>query len=187
MPRAWAAIATFLCLSSAYAADTYTIEPGHTSVMFAFHHFGLSTFHGKFTKAKGAVTLDQAQRKGSADITIDASAIVTGVPKLDEHLRSEDFFEVEKYPTIAFKSQDFVFKGDTLAEVRGNLTVRGITKPVTLKVTSFVCKEHPLMKAPACGADATATVQRSDFGLTAYLPGVSDEITLTIEVEAVRK
>src|SRR5262245_43943908 len=113
-----------ICLTAplvAHAADTYTVEPGHTSATFAFKHLGFSTFHGKFPKASGTVTLDQTGKKGIADITFDAASIVTGVPKLDEHLRSKDFFDVEKYPSITFKSQDFTFTGNTLSEVKGDL------------------------------------------------------------------
>ena len=187
MTRTLAVIVSLVATGAVQAADTYTIDPGHTSATFAFAHLGLSTFQGKFAKASGTVTLDQAQKKGSADITFDASGIVTGVPKLDDHLRSKDFFETEKYPTIVFKSEDFTFKGDTLVEVKGNLTVHGVTKPVTLKVTSFACKEHPMLKVPACGANAIATVKRSDFGITNFASAVSDEIQLTVEVEAAKR
>jgi polyisoprenoid-binding protein YceI len=172
---------------AASAADTYSVEPGHTSATFAFKHLGFSTFHGKFAQASGTVTIDQAGKKGEADISFDAKGITTGVPKLDEHLASKDFFDVEKYPKITFKSKDFTFTGNTLSEVKGDLTIHGVTKPVTLKVTSFACKDHPMMKVPACGADASTTIKRSEFGVGAFVPAVSDEIPLTIEIEALKK
>lgn len=183
-----AALGSALGLSApVHAADTYTIDPNHTSATFAFKHLGLSTFHGKFTKASGTVTLDPAQKKGSADITFDATGVVTGVPKFDDHLRSKDFLDVEKFPTATFKSQNIKFSGDSPTEVSGSLTLHGVTKPVTLKVTSFACKEHPMMKVPACGADASTTIKRSDFGLGAYVPNVSDELPLVIEIEATKQ
>ena len=181
------ALGLCLVLDAALGADIYTLDPTHTSATFAFKHLGLSTFHGKFTKASGTVTLDTAQKKGSADITFDATGVVTGVAKLDDHLRSKDFLDVEKFPTATFKSQNIKFSGDSPSELSGDLTLHGVTKPVTLKITSFACKEHPMLKVPACGADATATIKRSDFGLGAYVPNVGDELPLIIEIEATKK
>src|SRR4029077_11531522 len=117
-------------------------------------HFGYSHHRAKFTDTQGTVTLDTAKKAGSANITIQVASVDTGVPKLDTHLKSGDFFDADKYPTITFKSDKFTFEGDKLATVAGDLTVHGVTKPVTLKVTHFACKEHPFMKVPACGADA---------------------------------
>jgi polyisoprenoid-binding protein YceI len=167
-----------------WAADVYQIDPTHTFANFEWNHFGFAHHGAKFTKTSGTVTLDLAKKTGSADITIEVDSVISGVPKLDEHLQSKDFFDEDKYPTITFKSDQFKFKGKQLKSVTGDLTVHGVTKPVTLKVTQFVCKDHPMMKVPACGADATAVIKRSDFGVSNYVPAVSDEITLRIEVEA---
>jgi polyisoprenoid-binding protein YceI len=109
------------------------------------------------------------------------------VRKFDEHLRSRDFFEVEKNPSASFKSSRITFEGDAPASVTGDLTIKGVSKPVVLKIESFSCGQHPMMKVPACGANAVATIKRSDYGMTYALPAVKDEITLIIEVEATQK
>lgn len=170
--------------ASAHAADTYAIDPTHTFPSFALNHLGFSTFRGRFDKTSGTITLDVAKKTGSADITIDVASVSTGVAKLDEHLLKDDFFNAAKYPTITFKSKDFKFTGDKLTAVQGDLTMHGVTKPVTLTVTSFACKPHPLKKIQACGADAATTIKRSDWGISTYSPNVGEEVTLLIEVEA---
>ncbi|WP_028007304.1 YceI family protein [Solimonas flava] len=172
---------------AAAAADTYDLEPNHTFPRFAINHLGFSTFHGQFNKTSGTATIDLAKKTGSVDVTIDVASISTGVAKLDEHLQTPDFFDVAKYPTITFKSSQFKFDGGKLEEVRGELTMHGVTRPVTLEVENFVCKDHPMTKKPACGADLEAKIKRSDWGITTYVPAVGDEVTLSIEVEAVKK
>jgi polyisoprenoid-binding protein YceI len=154
---------------------------------FSFQHLGFSTFHGKIPAQSGTITLDREQKTGSVDVQFDLKALATGVPKFDDHLRSKDFFEVGKQPTAAFKSNKMSFKGDDPAIVSGDLTIKGITKPVTLEVKDFKCGPHPMMKVAACGANATAKIKRSDFGLSYALPAVADEINLSIEVEAGKK
>jgi len=186
-PVAAAALLLSLTAFAAPAADTYTVDSNHTFANFAWLHFGYSHHRGKFTDTKGTVTIDTAKKSGSADVTIQVASIDTGVPKLDTHLKSGDFFDAEKYPTITFKSSKFTFEGDKLASVSGDLTVHGVTKPVTLKVSHFLCQPHPMMKVPVCGADAETQIKRSDFGMGAYVPAVSDEIDLTIEIEAQAK
>lgn len=176
------------CVTAANAADTYTIDANHTHATFTFQHLGLSKFDGKIPAQGGTIVLDRAKKSGSVEVTFDLEAIATGVAKFDEHLRSADFFEVTKQPTATFKSSKITFKGDEPATIAGNLTIKGITKPVTLEVASFNCVDaHPMAKVPACGANATATIKRSDFGLRYALPAVPDEIELEVEVEAMRK
>jgi polyisoprenoid-binding protein YceI len=173
---------------AANAADTYTIDANHTHATFTFQHLGLSAFNGKIPAQGGTIVLDRAQKSGSIDVIFNLERIATGVPKFDDHLSSADFFEVGKHPTATFKSSKVTFKGDAPATVTGELTIKNITKPVTLKVTSFECVDkHPMENVPACGANATATIKRSDFGLRYALPAVRDEIALEIEVEALRK
>lgn len=171
----------------AQAADTYAIDNSHTFPKFAYTHMGLSTAEGRFDKTTGTITLDAAAGRGSADVTIDATSISTGWPKFDEHLKSADFFDVAKYPTITFRAKSFPFDGKSLTEVAGELTVHGITRPVTLKVTDFVCKEHPMKKVPACGANLSTSIKRSEFGVGAFAPAVSDEVQLRIGLEAHRQ
>jgi len=172
---------------AANAADTYQIDPNHTHATFSFQHLGFSTFEGKIPARSGTIMLDRENKTGTVEVVFAPENIVTGVPKFDEHLRSKDFFEVDKHPTATFKSTKISFKGEEPSTVAGNLTIKGVTKPVTLQVTSFHCGQHPMEKAPACGANATATIKRSDFGMSYALPAVRDEIGLEIEVEAIQK
>ncbi|MES0875234.1 YceI family protein [Sinimarinibacterium thermocellulolyticum] len=173
--------------AQAAAAETYVIDPTHTYPMFEISHLGFSTTRGGFNKTDGKIVLDRANKTGTVEITIDANSLTTPVQKLDEHLKNEDFFDVAKYPTISFKADRLVFDGDRLAAVPGELTMHGVTRPVTLTVTHFVCKEHPMLRKPHCGADAEATIRRSDWGISAYSPAVGEEVKLKIQVEATRQ
>ena len=118
------------------------------------------------------------------DVTIDTTSVNTGYPLFNQHIQGEDFFDTAKYPTITYKSTKVNFDGDKPATIEGNLTVKGITKPVTLTVTSFHCMPHPMLKKDACGANATATIKRSEFNAGKYAPYVGDDVKLTIAVEA---
>ena len=170
----------------ASAADSYTVDPAHTYPNFEINHLGFSTMHGRFGATSGKITLDTAAKSGSIDITIDATSIDTGHAKRDTHLRSEEFFNVGKFPTLAYKASKLKFNGDKLAGAEGDLTLLGVTRPVSLIVTAFNCGPHPMNKKQMCGANATATIKRSEFGLSAYVPAVGDEVKITIEVEAVK-
>ena len=172
--------------SSAFAAPvTYVIDSTHTLPRFEYSHFGYSTQLSRFDKASGKIILDRAAQTGSVEVEIDAKSVDTGYPVFNGHIQGEDFFNTEKYPIITFKSESVKFKGGQPVAVQGDLTIKGITKTVTLKVTSFKCMPHPMLKKDACGANATATVKRSEFGMGKYAPHVSDEVVLTIPVEAV--
>jgi polyisoprenoid-binding protein YceI len=178
-----AAFATALTVP-ALAADSYTIDPRHTHPTYEVNHFGWSTQRGRFDNVTGKVTLDRAAKRGTLEVSIDVASVSTGVDKLDEHLRSEDFFNVAKYPTMTFKSKQVNFNGDKPASVDGELTLLGVTKPLTLTITSFHCAPNPFAKKEACGADAVATIKRSEFGMNTLLPGLGDEVKLLINVEA---
>ncbi len=182
-----AAIAISSFCVAAHAADTYTIDPMHTHATFSFDHLGFSTFYGKIPSKSGSITLDTAKKSGSVDVTFELDEVTTGVDKFDDHLESDDFFDTDNHPTATFKSNKITFKGDQPATIAGDLTIKGITKPVTLQVTRFHCANHPMMKVPACGANASGKIKRSDYGLTYALPAVPDEIGLDIEVEATKK
>lgn len=183
--HATAVILASLLAGTAYAAPvTYTIDSTHTFPSFEIGHMGFSTQRGRFNKTTGTIVLDRAAKKASVDISIDANSISTGLEKLEAHLRAEDFFDVAKYPTITFKSTGATFKGDKLATVSGDLSMHGVTKPVTLTVTAFHCGHNPVYKKDACGADAVTTLKRSDFGINYALPAVSDEIKLLMQIEA---
>jgi polyisoprenoid-binding protein YceI len=183
--RTAAVVLATLVAGTAYAApENYTIDSTHTFPSFEVSHLGFSTQRGRFNKTTGSIVLDRAAKKATVDISIDANSISTGLEKLEAHLRAEDFFDTAKHPAISFKSTGATFNGDKLASVSGNLTMRGVTKPVTLNVTAFHCGFNPAYKKDACGADAVTTIKRSDFGINYALPAVSDEVKLLIQVEA---
>lgn len=169
------------------APETYVTDDAHTFARFSYSHLGFTTQESRFDSTKGRITIDRAARTGAAEITIDASSVNTGSTAFNGHLKGADFFDVEKFPTITFKSSKFNFDGDALASVDGNLTIKGITKPVHLNVTSFKCQPHPMLKKDACGANATATIKRSEFNAGKYAPHVSDDVTLTFTVEAIKE
>lgn len=168
------------------APESYTVDPNHTFPSFEISHLGFSTQRGRFNDTRGRITLDRQARSASAEITIDASSIDTGLDKLEAHLRKPDFFDVEKHPHITFKSTGARFDGDVLAALEGELTMHGQTRPVTLTITKFRCGVHPMNKKSVCGADATTTIKRSDFGMKYGLPVIGDEVKLFIQVEAHR-
>jgi len=179
------ASALLLASSAASAApESYTIDPTHTYPHFAVSHLGFSTMLGRFDTSNGKLTLDRAAKSGSVDITIETASLSTGMQKRDDHLRSPDFFNVKEFPKMTFKSTVMKFKGDVPATVEGNLTLLGVTRPVTLTITAFKCGDHPMSKKAMCGADASAQIKRSDFGMKYGLPAVGDDLKLTFEVEA---
>ena len=168
----------------AFAAETYTLEPTHTSVTFQYTHFGFSHPTGKFMNAVGSVTLDEATpANSSVEVSFAIDGVNTGVAKLDEHLKGADFFDAAKFPTATFKSTKVEPTSATTANVTGDLTIHGITKPVTLDVT-LNHKGPNMMKKITAGFTAKGTINRSDFGISTYVPAVSDQIDLYIEAEA---
>jgi polyisoprenoid-binding protein YceI len=179
------ALATGLSTAAFAAPVTYVMDSTHTLPRFEYSHFGYSTQLSRFDKTTGKITLDREAKTGSVQVEIDAKSVDTGYPLFNEHIQGADFFDTANNPTITFKSSAVKFKGDKIVAVNGDLTIKGVTKPVTLKVTSFKCMPHPMLKKDACGANATAVVKRSDFNMGKYAPYVSDEVTLTIPVEAI--
>lgn len=170
----------------AAAADSYTIDPTHTFPSFEVSHLGFSIQRGRFNRSSGKIALDTAAKSGSIDVSIDATSIDTGLAKLEEHLRSEEFFDTAKYPTITFASKSLKFDGDRLVSADGNFTMHGVTKPITLMLDHFKCAPHPMTKKPHCGANATASIKRSEFGIAKYVPSVGDDVKISIQVEAIR-
>src|SRR4029077_1938360 len=169
----------------AAGADTYKVDGMHSMPAFTFRHLNLSSFRGRFDKLTGTIVFDAAQHSGSADIVIDIDSVSTGVPMLDQFLKGPKFFDTTRFPTATFKSSSFKFSGSQLVAVSGDLNLHGVTKAVVLEVGYFSCHEHPLLKVAACGADASATIKRSDFGLDIFIGNDSDEVKLDIAVEAV--
>jgi polyisoprenoid-binding protein YceI len=174
--------------ASAFAGvDTYSIEPNHTFPSFEADHMGISVLRGKFTKTSGSITLDRAAKSGSLDITIDANSLDFGHEKLNKHAKTADMFDVEKFPTATYKSKSISFKGDVPVAVEGELTLHGVTKPVTLAINKFKCIMHPMLKREVCGADASAEFNRAEFGISYGLPLFAPEVKLAIEVEAIKQ
>ena len=174
--------------TSAIAAPvTYAVDSGHSFPNFSYQHMGLSVQLSKFDKTTGTVTLDKAAKTASVDVVIDTTSVNTGSTVFNGLIQGEDFFDTAKYPTATFKSTKVVFEGDQPTTIEGDLTIKGITKPVTLKVTHFATKLHPMMKKEAVGANATTVIKRSDFNLSKYVPNVGDEVTITVSLEAVAK
>ncbi len=182
-----AGAATIALSAAALAADNYTIDSRHTFPVFEVNHLGFSTQRGRFNKTTGKVTLDVAAQKGSVEVVIDTASIDMGLEDWDKHMKNEDFFNVEKYPTMTFKSDRFIFKKGKPAEVHGTLTLLGVERPVQLKVEHFHCGVHPINKKEVCGADLTTRIKRSDFGMTKFLPAVGDDIVIRIPVEAFKE
>ena len=184
--RSLLAVAIALTSVPAFAA-TYTLDPQHTQVQFTWNHFGFSNPAAVFGKIDATLDFDQTDpTQSKVSVTIPLDSVNSNVAKLNEHLDSPDFFDAAKYPNATFKSTK-VEKGATpdQLKVTGDLTLHGVTKPVTLDVTVNNVGEHPIRKAPAAGFDATATVKRSDFGISKYIPGVSDDIKIHITTEAI--
>jgi len=180
-------IAAFLSTAAYAAPETYTIEPNHTLPRFEYSHFGYSVQLSRFDKTSGTITLDRAKKTGSVDVTIDAKSVNTGVALFNGHIQEADYFDTAMFPTITYKSNKLKFDGDKVVAVEGTLTIKDISKPVTLTVNSFLCMPHPMLKKDACGATATAKVKRSDFNMAKHTPYVSDEVSLSIPVESIKE
>ncbi len=186
-------LAAALVLATAAAApafaspETYTLDGTHTFPRFSYNHFGYSTQLSRFDKTTGKVVLDKAAKTGAVDVEIDTKSVNTGYSTFNEHIQGEDFLDTAKYPTATFKSTKVVFEGDKPVAVEGNLTLKGVTNPVTLKVTSFKAMPHPMLKKDAIGANATTTVKRTDFNMGKYAPNVGDEVTIDIAIEAIKQ
>lgn len=170
------------------APATYNIDPEHTYPSFAADHFGgLSTWRGKFNSSSGTVMLDTAAQSGSVDITVDVNSIDFGHDKLNAHAKSAELFDTAKFPTATYTGKLAKFVNGAPTEVDGSLTLHGVTKPVTLKIERFMCKPNPMSKKETCGAEASTTFNRDDFGVSyGKAFGFKMETMLSIQVEAVK-
>jgi len=169
------------------APETYQIDSNHTYPRFSYSHFGFSTQLSRFDKTTGTIVLDREAKTGEVNVSIATNSVDTGSAIFNEHIQGEDFFNTAKYPTATFVSSKVNFEGDQIGSVEGLLTLKGISKPVTLTLTSFQCMPHPMLKKDACGANATAVVKRSEFNMGKYAPHVGDDVTITLAVEAVKE
>lgn len=166
------------------APVTYKLDPDHTMVLFSWNHFGYSNPTADFGLGEGTLVFDeQHPANSSVEVTLPLARLDTHVPALDEHLKKADFLGADQYPTATFKSTAVQPLGGNKFKVTGNLTVHGVTKSVVLDATLNKIGPHPMTKAPSIGFDATASIKRSDFGVGAYVPNVSDELSIRITTE----
>jgi polyisoprenoid-binding protein YceI len=171
--------------SALAAPQTFTIDPTHTQVTFTWNHFGFSNPSARLEDIKGSVVVDQADwAKSSVEVTMPFSGLHTGVPKLDEHMKTPDFFDAAKFPYVTFKSTKVTKTGAETLDITGDLTVHGVTKPVTLHARINKIGENKMIGSQTAGFDADTTLKRSDFGVNKYVPMVGDEIKVHITVSA---
>jgi polyisoprenoid-binding protein YceI len=189
IPRALLALA--VPFAAIAAPVNYNIDSLHSFPNFSVTHLGMSTVHGRFEQMKGKVVYDAAAKTGSLEVHVPTATVSTGDAKRpdgqrsrDEHLRSADFFNAAEFPEMTFKSTKLNFAGDKLETIDGNLTMLGVTKPIKLNVTSFVCAPNPFSKKPMCGANLEGTIKRTDYGMKFGVPAISDDVKLVIGVEA---
>jgi polyisoprenoid-binding protein YceI len=185
LPAVVLALLTGAALS---APVTYQVDPAHTYPSFAADHFGgLSVWRGKFDKSSGSIVLDKDKGTGSVDVTVDASSIDFGNPKLNEHAKSAEMFDVAKYPTATYKGTLADFRNGAPTKVEGQFTLHGVTRPLTLTIDSFKCMPNPMDKKEHCGADASATFNRADYGIDYGAKyGFKMDVKLAIQVEGIR-
>ncbi len=184
---------TTLALSAAAVAPafaapvSYGVEANHTFPRFSYTHLGFTTQQSRFDKTTGTVVYDKEGRTGSVNITIETNSVSTGSTLFNQHIQGEDFLDTAKYPTVTFKSTKVNFDGDKPVSIEGDLTMKGITKRVTLTVTRFLAAPHPIQKKDTIGADAYTIVKRADFNMGKYAPAVSDEVRIDIAIEALKQ
>ncbi|MFW8566473.1 YceI family protein [Orrella sp. 11846] len=180
------AFITLTASTGAFAqSQTYTIDSSHTFPSFSYNHMGFTEQTLRFNKTTGSVTYDPTAKTGSVNIEIDMKSVDTGFGPFDGHIQGEDFFDTEKYPTATFTSNEVLFENDVPKKVVGELTIKGITKPVTLTITSFNQQAHPMLKKEAIGANAYTNIKRSEFNAGAYAPAVSDDVRINVAIEAI--
>lgn len=168
-------------------ADTFRIDERHTFPSFEISHLGFSTQRGRFDKTSGTVTLDAERKTGSVQISLEAASIDTGLPELEDKLRSGDFFNTAQYPTITYQADTVEYLGDKPTRVIGNLSLLGVTRPLTLTIEHYQCGFHPLYLKTVCGVDASGTLKRSEFGMKAFLPMIGDDVKIIIQAEGFKQ
>jgi polyisoprenoid-binding protein YceI len=182
------AFAASLSFSALADMSRYQLDPEHTYPSFEADHIGgLSVWRGKFDKSQGTVTLDRAAKTGTVEVATDIASVHTGSTKLDQSLQSDQFFDALKFPQATYKGT-IKFEGDRPAAVIGNLTVHGVTKPLTLTIDSFKCMPHPMLKREVCGVDAVGEFDRSEFGVDfGKTYGFSMKTKLLISAEGLKQ
>ena len=178
------AVASVATFTTAKSVD-YKIDPTHTATVFTWNHFGFSTPSANFSDIQGTISVDNAKpANSSVNVTIPLSSLNTNVKALDDHLKTADFFDAEKYPNITFKSTKVQAQGKNKYKITGDLTVKNVTKPVVLDAVLNKQGVHPMTKAESIGFNATTSFDRSTFGVGGYVPNVGDKIIVNITTEA---
>lgn len=167
-------------------ADDYQIDSRHTLPMFEVNHLGISLQRGRFNKVAGKVSIDIGASRGVLELTVDAASIDMGFEEWNRQMRSEDWFDTDRHPTLVFKGDAFEFKDGKPVAVDGTLTLLGVAKPLRLTIGGFGCTLNPFNKRTICGANIEARLRRSDFGMTRSLSSIGDEIVIRSAVEAVK-
>lgn len=181
------AFSTLAVTSALAAPKTFDIDGSHTFPRFSYSHFGYSTQVSRFDNTTGTVVFDADAKTGSVDITIDMKSVNTGFADFNGHIQGEDFLDTAKFPKATFKSTKVNFQDGKPASIEGQLTIKGVTKAVTLTVTSFQAMPHPMLKKDAIGANAFTVIKRSEFNAGKYAPYVGDEVRIDIALEAIQK
>lgn len=181
------AFSTLAVTSALAAPKTFDIDGSHTFPRFSYSHFGYSTQVSRFDNTTGTVVFDADAKTGSVDITIDMKSVNTGFADFNGHIQGEDFLDTAKFPKATFKSTKVNFQDGKPASIEGQLTIKGVTKAVTLTVTSFQAMPHPMLKKDAIGANAFTVIKRSEFNAGKYAPYVGDEVRIEIALEAIQK
>ena len=182
-------VALLLAATPAAAApDKYSFDPAHTQILFSVSHLGFSHSHGRFNTFGRSFTFDEKNPASSTiDVTVDTASVDMGSKEWDDAVRAEALLNAAKFPKMTFKSRSVTKTGEKTGTVTGDLTLLGVTKPVTLDVTYNKSGNHPYTKNHLAGFSASATLKRSDFGMSKYIPDVGDEVAITIEVEGIRQ
>jgi polyisoprenoid-binding protein YceI len=178
--------ADLVTFKPAAAEETYVIDSVHSQPQYVAGHVGFSEQHGSFGKMTGKVVLDRAAKKGTVEMTIDTKSVRTHDSRFDAIIKGDRFLNVEKFPTITFKSTKLTFDGDKITGIEGDMTLLGVTKPVKFAVDKFVCGQNPFNRKALCGAEATTTLKRSEFGMTFGLAqnNPSDDLKIIVPIEA---
>lgn len=182
------AVAGLVVFSAAQAAPvTYVIDNSHTFPHFTYNHLGFSNQTHKFDTTRGMVVIDHAAKTGMAEVVIDTKSVNTGHALFNEHIQGADYFDTANFSTMTFMGDKMKFRKGVPVSLTGNLSIKGVTRPVTFAITHFKCMPHPMLKVEACGANATTTLKRSDFNMGKHVPYVSDAVVLTLAIEAVQE
>lgn len=184
--KTWMCFVSLAFIALPVSAENYTIDPGHTYPSLEFPHMGLSIWRGKFNSTTGHIKLNQKKKTGQVEVAVDVNSIDFGHDEMNVHALTEEWLDAEKYPVMVYKG-DLKFEGKDPVAVVGELTLRGVTRPLELKVNSFNCIEkHPFYKKKVCGADAEGELNRADYGMDQYTENGMGILKLRIQVEAIK-